>query len=178
MDPRTQLIAYVEDLAKRNADIAHSAANKRFFLELDYNVLMGQKQQPDNQGWNLVMMGFESAANDNFHGRRVERVSLILDVLKHVGKGVDEVALHALYTTAREIGEELLARFEEHTKNPCNAAVTAGIIVPYSLRLDTKKTIEVGPRWDNFHGYRFSVDVLMDAYVMKASDPAKWITPA
>lgn len=178
MDPRTQLIAYVEDLAKRNADIAHSTANKRFYLELSYNMLMGQKEQPNNTGWNVVMMGFESAANDNYHGRVVERVSLIFDILKHVGKSVDEAALHALYTQAREIGEEVLARFEDHTDDPCNAAVSNGIVVPYSLRLDTKKTIEVGPRWDNFHGYRFSVDVLMDAYVKKASDPAKWITPA
>lgn len=180
MDPRTAFINYVEDLAKRNADIAHTTAAPRFFLELVYNKLQGPKEKPDNKDWNLVLMGFETRTNDNGHGRAIEKVVMIFDILKHVSKGNTAEDLTAIYSTAREIGEEFLCRFEEHTKKPCDAEVSAGITVPYSLVLGSKMTIEVGPRFDAMYGYRFSIDVLLDEHVKlkKASDPAKWITPA
>lgn len=180
MDPRTQLITYLEELAARNVDIAHTpgaergANGRRFFLELSYDVLSGPDEKPDSTGWNLVMMGYESSMDDNKHGRRIERVPLIFDVIKHVSKANDEAAMQALYAEAREIGEELLIRFEEHTKNPCNAQISSSALVPYSLVLGTKRTIEIGPRYDAMHGYRFMVDVLMDSHVKQASDAAKW----
>lgn len=186
MDPRTQLITYMEEMAARNVDIAHTlgaergANGRRFYLELSYDVLSGPDEKPDSTGWNLVMMGYESSMDDNKHGRRIERVPLIFDVIKHVSKVVDEVAMQALYAEAREIGEELLMRFEEHTKNPCAAfdagAISSDALVPYSLVLGSKRTIEIGPRYDAMHGYRFMVDVLMDAGVKKASTPSKWRT--
>lgn len=176
MDPRQPFIDYIEDLAKRHAAIAHSATNKRFFLELDYDKLLGD-QRPDNTGWNLVLMGFETQQDDNKHARRVERVTFLFDILKHVPKG-DPAALHAVYNDAREIGEELMIRFKEHTENPCDAAVSEGITVPYSLLWQTKRTIETGPRFDHFYGYRFSADVLLDQYLKKASDPNQWGEPS
>lgn len=177
MDPRTQYIAYLEDLAKRNVDIAHTPATKggtRFFLELNYEKLMGWNE-PANKGWNMVLMGYETKADDNRRARRVERVVCVFDILKHAKN--DPVELQEVYTAARAIGEELLQRFKEHTENPCDAEVSAGIIVPYSIDLGSKQTVEVGPRWNDYYGYRFSVDVMMDEYVMQASDPAKWRTP-
>lgn len=178
MDPRTQYIAYFEDLAKRNVDIAHTPAVKggtRFFLELNYEKLMGWNE-PQNTGWNLVLMGYETKMHDNQRARRVEKVVCVFDILKHC-KTDDATALQLVYTTARQIGEELLLRFKEHTENPCAAAVSSGIVVPYALDWNSKQTIEVGPRWNDYFGYRFSVDVMMDEYVMKASDAAKWRTP-
>ena len=179
MDPRTQYIAYMEDLAKRHADIAHNPASKattRFFLELDYEQLMGWTE-PQNTGWNLVLMGFETVMDDNHRNRWVEKVVCLFDILKHVKRKDDPAELQATYTQAREIGEEILARMRDHQADPCNAAVSAGIEVPYALQWNSKRTIEVGPRWDNYHGYRFTVDLLMDQHVKRSSDPAKWITP-
>jgi hypothetical protein len=179
MDPRTQYIAYMEDLAKRHADIAHNPASKastRFFLELDYEQLMGWTE-PSNLGWNMVLMGFETVMDDNRHGGRVEKVVCLFDILKHVKRTDDPDELQATYTAAREIGEEILVRMREHQDNPCTADVSAGIVVPYSLQWAGKRTIEVGPRWDNYYGYRFNVDLLVDQGVKRASTPEKWITP-
>jgi len=178
MDPRTQYLNYMEDLAKRHADIAHvpGRTTGRYFLELDYEQLMGHTE-PSNLGWNMVVMGFETAMDDNKHGGRVEKVVCIFDILKHVKAKGDPAELQATYTQAREIGEEILIRMREQQDNPCLADVSAGIVVPYSLQWGAKRTIEVGPRWDNFYGYRFSLDLLMDQGVKKKSTPAKWITP-
>lgn len=184
MDPRTQLTTYLEELAARNQDIAHTpgaargANGRRFFLELSYEVLSGADEKPDSNGWNLVMMGFESNMDDNRHGRRIERVPLIFDVIRHVARADDEAAMQALYAEAREIGEEILIRFKEHTESPCaaeeNGEVSDDALVPYALVWGSKRTIEVGPRYDAMHGYRFMIDVLMDAHVKQASTPAKW----
>lgn len=184
MDPREQLITYVEEMARRNADIAHdptTAATTRFFLELNYDKLQGANEKPNNTGWNLVMMGYETSASDNAHGskeRIMEKASLIFDILKHFPKSSTHAQFTAHFTKAREIGEELIIRFLEQCKDPC-AAFTAGEIsaaalVPYSILRGTKKAIEVGPRFDEFYGYRFAVDVLQDVGVKQASDPAKW----
>lgn len=179
MNPRTLYIAFMEDLAKRHVDIAHDPAAKattRFFLELDYEKLMGWNE-PQNKGWNLVLMGFETAMDDNRHGRRVEKVVCIFDILKH-HKGDDPVALQQLYDQARAIGEELLIRAREMQDNPCAAIadghVSEDIEIPYSFRWGGKRTIEVGPRWNNYFGYRFEMDLLVDAGVKAASDPDKW----
>lgn len=176
VDPRTAYISYMEDLARRNADIHHvPGVTQRFFLELDYEVILGW-EEPDNTGWNMVLMGYETSSDDNRHGRRIEKVACIFDILKYC-KADDRAALQAVYRDARLIGEEILAHMKEHCDDPCSAVVSAGIIVPYAVKMGSKKTIEVGPRWDNYFGYRFSVDVLQDAEVQKPSDPAKWIAP-
>ena len=172
MNPRKQYIDYWRDLARRNVDIAHDPSSKattRFFLELDYEKLMGWNE-PNNTGWNLVLMGYETTGWDNRHGRKVEKVSCVFDVLKHV-KADDPVLLQETYDKAREIGEELLVRFQEHTDNPCGAVLSAGVEVPYAVDFQGKQAIEVGPRWDNYFGYRFSLPVLMDKYVKRASTP-------
>lgn len=171
-DPRTDYIAYMEDLAKRNVDIAHKASDVHFFLELDYEAIMGGSE-PRNTGWNMVLMGYETASDDNKHGRRIEKVVCIFDILKH-SKADDPVALQTVYTEARAIGEELLTLMAEQCKNPCDAQVSTGIVVPYNVLLGTKKTIEVGPRWDNYFGYRFAVDVLQDTGVQQRSTASKW----
>jgi hypothetical protein len=184
MNPRTLYIAFFEDLAKRHADIRHVAGSKatqRFFLELDYGKLMGATE-PSNLGWNLVLMGFETVMDDNRHGSRMEKVVCLFDVLKHVKAAADGPMLQAVYDQAREIGEELLIRAREMQDNPC-AAIAAGHVsedveIPYSFRFGGKRTIEVGPRWDNFFGYRFQLDLLIADGVKKASTDAKWITPA
>lgn len=178
MDSRTQFLAYMEDLAKRNSDIAHNrttVASRRFFLETSYEQLMGDTE-PNNKGWNMVLMGYETAMRDPKPGHTVEAVVCIFDILK-AATDTKENTLQGIYRNAREIGEEILARFKEHTKFPCDAEVSAGITVPYSLLMETKRTIEVGPRWTGYYGYRFSIDVLQDDFVKTASDPAKWITP-
>jgi hypothetical protein len=179
MNPRTLYIAFMEDLAKRHVDIAHDPASKsttRFFLELDYEKLLGWNE-PQNKGWNLVLMGFETQSDDNRHGRRVEKVSCIFDILKH-SKGDDPVALQLLYDQAREIGEEVLIRAREMQDDPCSAIdagqVSDGITIPYSFRMGTKRTIEVGPRWNNYFGYRFDIELMLDAGVKAASTGAKW----
>lgn len=177
MNPRKQYIDYFEDLARRNVDIAHdptSRASRRFFLELDYEKLMGW-EAPNNTGWNLVLMGYETAGWDNRHGRKVEKVSCVFDVLKHAKNGDPEL-LQGIYDQAREIGEELLVRFDEHTNNPCDAVLSAGVEVPYAVDFQGKQAIEVGPRWDNFFGYRFSLTVLQDKYVKRTSTPSRWRT--
>lgn len=177
MTPRDQYIGYFRDLAMRHADIAHDpndATKCRFYLELDYNNILGWTE-PNNKGWNLVLMGYETNGWDNKHGRKVEKVTCVFDILKYA-KAEDPAAQQAIYNQARDIGEELLVRFAEHTKNPCNADVSAGVVVPYAVDFQNKQTIEVGPRWNNYFGYRFSVNVLMDAYVKTASDPDKWLT--
>lgn len=174
-DPRTAYIAYMEDLARRNADIQHVPGTAiHFFLELNYEAILGW-EEPDNTGWNMVLMGYETSSDDNRHGRRIEKVACIFDVLKYC-KADDAVALQEVYKQARLIGEEVLARMKEHCDDPCNADISTGITVPYNVLLGTKKTIEVGPRWDNYFGYRFSVDVLQDEQVMQHSTPAKWLT--
>lgn len=184
MNPRAVYIAFFEDLARRHADIAHSSASKntqRFFLELDYEKLMGATA-PNNLGWNLVLMGYETNMNDNRHGSRMENVVCIFDVLKHVKAAADGAALQAVYDQARDIGEELLIRAREMQDDPCAAIadghVSEDVEIPYSFRFNGKRTIEVGPRWDNFYGYRFSLDLLMEGGVKTESDPTKWITPA
>lgn len=183
MDQRTAYIGYWEELAKRNVDIQHRPASKattHFFLELDYEKIMGYTE-PNNLGWNLVLMGYETQMDDNHHGRQVEKVICIFDVLKHC-KADDPALLQATYTQAREIGDELLARLKEHQKNPCDAfaddELTAGITIPYSTVWNSKRSMEVGPRWNNYFGYRFTVDILMDEFVKSASDNAKWGDPA
>jgi hypothetical protein len=182
MDPREQLITYMAEMAKRNADIAHNpatAATTRFFLELNYNKLQGPNEKPNNTGWNLVLMGYESSADDNKHGRTIERVPMVFDILKHVSKSMTDAQFTAHFTAARLIGEELIVRIMEQCKNPCAAFdaghISAASLVPYNILQGSKKTIEVGPRYDEFYGYRFAVDVLQDVGVKQASDPAKWI---
>lgn len=179
MDPRTAFINYVEDLAKWNVDIRHTTAAPRFFLELEYNKLHGPKEKPDNTGWNLVLMGFETITDDNRHGRAIEKVVMIFDILKHVSKALTADEFTAQYSQAREIGEEVLCRFEEHTKDPCEAQVSDGITIPYSLVLGSKRTIEVGPRYDAFYGYRFIIDVLLDEHTVlkRPITPEKWAAP-
>jgi hypothetical protein len=177
MDPRTDFFNYVEDLARRHVDIAHEPAvvgGKRFFLELDYEKLLGDTK-PDNTGWNLVLMGYETSTDDNRHGRRVEKITFIFDILKHAPQG-DPDALQAAYTEARIIGEELLARMEQDQKNPCDAELSEGIVVTYSLRMGSKRTTEVGPRYDNFYGYRFSVDLLQEMPFRPGATEGKWRT--
>lgn len=162
MDPRADYINYIEDLARRFVPISHDpAGTKRFFLEVDYDKLMGDSK-PDNTGaWNLVLMGYETATNDNKHGRRVEVVSFIFDILKHVPRG-DAATLNAVYADARALGEEFLAMMEWQQKNPCDAEVSEGITIAYSLRMATKRTMEVGPRYDHFYGYRFLLDLMQE----------------
>lgn len=175
IDPRTAFFAYIEDLARRNVDIAHEpdvAGGTRFFLELDYDKLLGDTK-PNNTGWNLVLMGYETSTNDNRHGRRVERITFIFDIIRHVRKG-DAIALQKSYTEARVIGEEYLAHMEQQQKNPCDAEVSEGIDVTYALQMGSKRTVEVGPRFDNFFGYRFSVDLLQEMPFRPGSTAAKW----
>lgn len=174
-DLRTQYIAYMEDLAKRHVAIQHTDGARRFFLELDYEKLMGDHvMDPDT--WNMVVMGYETSMDDNSHGRRVERITCIFDVLKHVPQGETEL-LNATYNEARIIGEEVLAKMEWEQKNPCDAEVGAGIIITYSVRMGSKRTVEVGPRWDHFYGYRFSVDLLQETPFRPEPEVERWITP-
>ena len=178
MDPRTAYIAYMEDLATLHVDIAHDSSTKagtRFFLELDYEVILGWTE-PQNTGWNLVLMGYETAMDDNRHGRQVEKVVCLFDVLKYC-KADDPVALQATYTAARIIGEQLVARMHAAGKEPCDTLASPGITLPYRVHPGSKRTIEVGPRWDNYFGYRFSIDLLQDEDVQLQLDPAKWKTP-
>lgn len=178
MNPRNDFIRYVEDLARRHVQIAHEpGTDPHFFLELSYEQLMGNTQ-PNNTGWNLVLMGYETATDDNKHGRRVERIVFLFDVLKHVPRG-DVEALQATYDEARAIGEQLLARMEHDQKNPCDADVSEGIVITYSLRMGSKRTMEVGPRWDHYYGYRFQLDLLQEMPFRPEPDPAHWrsLTP-
>jgi len=175
MDPRSRFIQYIEDLARRSVDIAHEPnvkGGRRFFLELEHDRLLGATA-PDNTGWNLVLMGYETATDDNRHGRRVEKITFIFDILRHVRQG-DAAALHQAYSQARSIGEEFLIRMEEQQKEPCLAQVSDGIEVTYSLRMGTKRTVEVGPRFDHFFGYRFAIDLLQEMPFRPASDPHRW----
>jgi hypothetical protein len=174
-DQRTDFFAYIEDLARRHVDIAHdpaTKATKRFYLELDYEKLLGDTA-PNNTGWNLVLMGYETSTDDNRHGRRVERITFIFDILKHVKQG-DPTALQATYNQARIIGEELLAHMEQQQKDPCTAVVSPDVLITYSLRMGTKRTTEVGPRWDHFFGYRFMADLLQEMPFRPTSAPDRW----
>lgn len=176
MDPRNDFIAYIEDLARRHVDIAHdptTEAGRRFFLETEYEKLLGGRK-PDNTGFNLVLMGYETSMLDNRHGRRIENVQLIFDILKHVPQG-DYDTLTTTQSQCRAIGEELLNRMKEQQDDPCNADVSDGIVVTYRLQWKSKRTIEVGPRFDHFYGYRFMADLYQDG-ISLASNPAKWRT--
>lgn len=175
MDARQQYIDYMEELARRHVEIAHdpsSVDTRRFFLETDYEQLMGANE-PNNTGWNLVLMGYETKTDDNKHGRRVERVSCIFDILRH-SSGQTLAHLQETYTLARLIGEEVLARMDKDMADPCEADLSPGILPPYSMRWETKRTLEVGPRWDNYYGYRFALDIMQDDQVMLTVDPLRW----
>lgn len=174
MDTRNNYLAYMEELAKRHVDIAHNPADRsstRFFLELDYEHLVGA-DKPNNKGWNMVVMGYESELHDR-GGRLEDHVVCLFDVIKHVPTGSKPPELQAVYSQAREIGMEILMQMEAHRLNPCAAQLSDGVEVPYHFQLDGTKTIEVGPRFDGFYGYRFLSTIRMDN-VPRVPNPDKW----
>lgn len=185
MTPRQNFFAYFEDLAKRNVAINHrpaSESTRRFFVENAEDTLLGASV-PNNTGWNLVLLPFHGRIKDNGATYRPILPRLVFQVLKHVPQQ-DQDSLHAVFNEAFDIGSELILRIRKHAEQ-CNlggdAAIThlsAGIDHPRNIDLTNVGFDEVGPRFDNFFGYVFQAELILDKNVAMEPDDDNWQEPA
>lgn len=179
MNPRSEYIALFEDLAKRNVDINHRPAEpngSRFFVEVDFGVLMGGTKL-FNTGWNLLVEGFDGRVDDNRHGSRPIYEKVGFSVMKHC-KREDLAAQAAAYRDAWAIGWELL----NHLRTICeqrgtavdDGLISAGINIPLHILDGTISFLDVGPRFDQFYGQRFAFDMRMFCSLSYSRTPDRW----
>ena len=178
MNPRSALIAYFRDLAAWNTDIGHTTAAPHFFQGTEYQAIIGKVSKPQNAGWNLIFAGYITKGRDNGTAHWVDTALVVFQVIKQVPRNASDTDdLGAVYDAAYLIGEEIIRRIHQHVKDPCSAEVSDGITVPYHIDINSKRATEVGPLFDNFHGYEFAVDIQMAETSPRAIDPTKWSDP-
>jgi len=182
MTPRENYVAYFKDLARRNVDIAHELSPdsaRRFWVEGDEDVTP-LNNAGANTGWNLLLMPFHGGAADKAKGGNLGLVPrAVFQVLKHC-QPQDEAAIDAAINQAWTIAWELITKIEEHVElcimgqDVAITDLSAGIAHPRNIDRGSIRYAEVGPRFDHFYGYEFSVDLLIDRDVPATPNPAKW----
>lgn len=183
MNPREQYIALFEDLAKRHVDINHQPAvanGGRFFVEPDYNVIQGGAKLY-NAGWNLILEGFDGKVDDNRHGGTPILEKVGFSVLKHC-KREDSAAQAAAYKDGWAIGWELLNHLRAVCANRHNAVannwISAGVNIPQHIVTGSIQFLDVGPRFDQYYGQRFSVDMRVVCSLSYERTSNRWQTPS
>jgi hypothetical protein len=186
MNTRERIVAYIEELATRNALIAHSPAtreSRRFFQWGTNDAALMANFALNNTGWNLLLDVIEGNNVDNRHDyeARVKRVALLF--IKHC-KPQDIIEQNATINAAETLGWKFLKRMRKHAQNRCQAVtdgeVSTEVIIPTVVEWPTIKDFEVSPLMfvgDEHYGYRFEVSLKYDVLLIEAEVPGDWITP-
>ncbi len=117
-----ELVAYFENLASQHLSIRHTLAEKHFFrFELE-EMLTGMRSEMNFPAMILEGYDFEFVDHDsdNLH-KRVNCAFMLIDKVSDKG---DFDAIHTLWDTIEEIGDETIVRIlsdKRERKTPCLA---------------------------------------------------------
>lgn len=183
MNHRDQLNKYLEDVASRSVDIAHTYGTqdrelRRFFNWGSQEAAMIGNYALNNTGWNLLVDYLPSPNVDNRHDYEARVFKMALMVLRKCDKqaGAD---INDRINKGWEIGWELLLHMRDQVHDRCNAEVNDMTTIPAVIEWPGIKHQEVAPIMfggDAFYGYRFEVDFKYDREVPTVSDPSRWRT--
>ncbi|NCB08613.1 MAG: hypothetical protein EOM73_10655 [Bacteroidia bacterium] len=160
----SELITYFRQLAEQHVAIRHSNTEKHFFrLELDeLHTGLNKACYPV-----LILEGYQFNLGDANSDNPTKRRQSAFILASHVKDPGNFDAIHQVWDTLEEIGDDILARIKHDKRLPDNPVRHFDLS---SVEVTLMKTD------GNLYGMRFTFE--LEAYFPTDISPDRWIIPA